>query len=264
MKHVRAGQGPSPNNEPIDGNMTTTSTANTRYLIATALTVASIGIVACSSTGESTTVNPTPNEGASDAGDTNELDAGDLGAGEKRDGAAPGDEAGTFKRVFVTRGTFTGVKFGIESASDGPTAADQRCQGAADKAGLGGKWVAWLSTKSGGTVVNAIDRIPDVGPWKNVKGTFVAFASKAAIADGPGYNLATSDEYGSAIDPLPDTNLKLYVWTGTTDKLAAGNDDCGGWTDGNKFGTSGNPFYQWTQSDFPPCLTQGHLYCFEK
>lgn len=241
--------------------MTTTSTW---YLIGTALTVASFGIIACSSTGEGTSVNPKPNEGSPDAGETNALDAAEFDSGEKSDGAAPADEAGTFKRVFVTRGTFTGVKFGIDAASDGPTAADQRCQGAADKAGLGGKWVAWLSMKSGGTVVNAIDRIPDVGPWKNVKGTLVAFASKAAIADGPGYNLAAYDEYGANIPSLPDTNLKLYVWTGTTDKFAAADNDCGGWTDVNEFGTTGNPYFQWTQSDFPPCVAQGHLYCFEK
>ena len=177
--------------------------------------------------------------------------------GQKPDGGA------NFKRFFVTRKTFTGVKFGISAAPDGVTAADQRCQGAADVTGLGGKWVAWLSSPG----VNAIDRIPDVGPWKNVKGTVVAFASKAAIASGPGYSLPSSDETGTAI---PDhgsngSELSFPVWTGTGKDLAVAKDTCDGWTDGNAFGMAGNPFYDWT-AHYPgkPCLIEAHLYCFEK
>lgn len=77
-------------------------------------------------------------------------------------GALPDAEAGASgggARVFVTATSYAAKSLG--GGASRVAGADGFCANAAAAAGLGGNWVAWLSTST----VNAIDRVTGTGPW---------------------------------------------------------------------------------------------------
>ena len=160
------------------------------------------------------------------------------------------------KRVFVTSGKQNGDL-------GGPSGADARCQQAASAAGLGGSWVAWVSTKT----EHAIDRLKDVGPWHGLDGKRF-FADKAAIADmfkGPEHGL-WRDEKGTF---LPTD--RIWTGTGPDGRYAASiGDACQGWTsasmsDQARIGTVGRTDSHWTSYSFTSCdQSQQRLICFEQ
>lgn len=155
-------------------------------------------------------------------------------------------------RVFATSSSGLGNVGGL-------AAADAICNDLADSAGLGGEWVAWLSTSS----VNAIDRLtPGSGPIVRASDTGTIIANDLAdLTDGSLQNIVVLDENGA----MPPT---LCVWTGTTTAGVLEGDTCSDWTVASPtvamtgdIGTAGN---SWTQAGLGSCDDDicGH-YCFE-
>lgn len=191
--------------------------------------------------------NPEP-----DAGD----DARPTDAGSRTD--ADVDGAATRKRVFVTSDLFS-ADFGDEGASNA------KCQAAAEKAQLGGEWVAWLSRDG----KRAIEALTFDGRYELLDGGAIA-TDKAALIGGT--LLAPIDMMEDGKKASGDNG----VWTGT---LGDGNlgDSCSNWTDKSllKLGTMGSVEKAdkgWTARDGQPlvstkswqCSQTGRLYCFEK
>jgi hypothetical protein len=160
------------------------------------------------------------------------------------------------KRVFVTSDVFNGFMGGESSV-------DARCIAAADRAGLGGSWVAWISADG----KNAIDRIEHDGPYQRLDGLRVV-RNKAQLASGVLTNpidvLETGERFGG----------EIRVWTGTRANGAAGV-DCNNWSTSNAlvFGTLGElnrTNAGWTDNGGTGptrdwgCQTVARLYCFER
>lgn len=159
------------------------------------------------------------------------------------------------KRVFVTSDTSNGNMGGFDKANE-------RCVAAAERAGLGGTWIAWLSNGQ----ANAIDRIEHNGPYERLDGTLVV---KDKV------QLATS-LLSAPIDIMENgqkaTN-DLRAWTATYSN-GSFYVDCDGWStsSGIARGAIGLPDRQdsdWTNSRAPNisgnwgCNTNARLYCFE-
>jgi hypothetical protein len=139
------------------------------------------------------------------------------------DGSGGGGGSGPVeKRVFLSSMTFTGDLEGIDGA-------DAACQVLADDAGLGGTWMAWLSTAGSSP---DLDFTHNDGPYVLVDGTRIA-DDWDDLTDGMLQNPIELDEYGDP-GPLSDricSGLDTWVWTGTRESgVAGGADDCSGWT----------------------------------
>ncbi len=168
-----------------------------------------------------------------------------------------GADAQPVKRFFTTSTTYDGLGVG------GLAAADTKCNHAALVANLGGTWVAWLSDST----VDAIDRIPDVGPWYLVNGYTLVFPSKSRLEGNPSAHLAM-DESGVAVG---QAGQGRYVWTGTAHG-GVSSAHCVDWDD-NTIASSGTigdlqaTDSAWTEADEPlqiGCNLFHHLYCFEQ
>ena len=156
-------------------------------------------------------------------------------------------------RVFVTSATTDGDLGGIAGA-------DATCNGLASSAGLGGSWVAWLST----TTLDAVDRLtPGSGPFvRAVDGTKIA-DDIADLTDGSLDVAIEDDENGTNVGSDP-------VWTATAaDGLYKGTGDCNGWTSNSstfraEIGNSGSSTTLWTTRRTRACdFSTARLYCFE-
>ncbi len=157
------------------------------------------------------------------------------------------------RRVFVTSRTFTG-SLSMDDAV-GLEAADRLCQAAADTAGLGGRFVAWLSSDS----LDAIDRLRDTGPWRVVGTEQVAFATREALREIPEFAIDRTE--GGVL--IGGSNL---VWTGTAVGGVA-QETCGGFASTAVTATMGFAFSsgeQWTEAETRACNIQARLYCFEQ
>lgn len=157
-------------------------------------------------------------------------------------------------RAFVTSQTWTGNLGGLAGAA-------ALCKQAADAAGLGGQWVAWLSTNGN----NAVDRLTGVGPWQLVDGTVIA-TNKVDLTDGAMPQRLRRTEKNQVIDTLDDR-----VWTATNPNGTATAPDCNGWTaNANARGIVGQANEAngaWTNLDTGAngegCGNTNRLYCFE-
>ena len=168
-------------------------------------------------------------------------------------------EAGSSaKRIFITHQTFQGAL----TAGGGLAGADAACTSAAQGAQLGGSWLAWLST----TTVDAIDRVNDVGPWYDLRGSLI-FADKANLTTSPAASL-WYDETGAML-------ASDKIWTGTGyggTYIAAlsGTSPCAEWTsaamsDQAKVGQVGrSDGAAWTAQSNTTCDQQAHLICIEQ
>jgi hypothetical protein len=190
------------------------------------------------------------------SGSTGNAGSGGTGTGGGGTGGSTGTNgipAGAL-RVFVTQVTHNG-NFG------GLTGADTVCQNAADAQGLGGTWVAWLSS---GTT-NAHDRVTSAGPWYAIDGAKV-FNNKANLETIPLAPIV--DETGAT----PRWMGLTSPWTGSDQGGVTGDADCAGWTSAStstwaSSGTAGG--YQVDQdwgggSGTMSCDTQAPLICFEQ
>jgi len=151
--------------------------------------------------------------------------------------------------VFVTSTPYNGDLGGLAGA-------DNKCQSHADAAGLGGSWIAWLSTST----VNAIDRFPDTanGPFIRTGDAAVIAVTKADLTDGsllaPISNTETGDRDGG------------NVWTGTRPDGTRAHAMCDDWSSvspalGVTGGTGAFDSY-WTEATDRSCSDEYQLYCF--
>ncbi|MCD6478183.1 MAG: DUF1554 domain-containing protein, partial [Candidatus Aenigmarchaeota archaeon] len=156
--------------------------------------------------------------------------------------------------VFVTSKRYNGNLGGLAGA-------DAKCQELANNAGLGGKWVSWLSDFN----TNAKDRIP-----KTNSGYYLVDGTKVA------------DDFSDLIDgsldhPIDvDENGKIvggYVWTGTNsdgtaNKMTKEIANCGNWTVpilpfNGRGGIITKSNYEWTDATYGACFNLWRLYCFK-
>jgi hypothetical protein len=179
-------------------------------------------------------------------------DGGDGGSPSVEPDGAPG-----FKRVFVTSDVWDGLFGGVDGA-------DARCGTVAKRAGLTGRWIAWISDSTH----DAIERIEYDGSYHLLDGREIV-ANKEQLASGKLINPLNLFETGK-----PNTDSTVVVWTGTlpTGRRAAYCDD---WSTnaGYIYGTGGSLDQQseaWTKNGGPApwapnwaCSGQAHLYCFE-
>lgn len=156
----------------------------------------------------------------------------------------------TSKRVFVTRATTDGNL-------GGTAGADAFCQSAADTAGLGGSYQAWLST---GTT-NASDRLSGEGPWDTASGE-LAFDGRPDVAGPPLVDL--TDAHGAALA------AGAVVWTGSDDDGRAAGSDCSRWTAtaattiGSVGDARADSAHWGGGAGARPCNTQASLVCFAR
>jgi hypothetical protein len=171
-----------------------------------------------------------------------------------------GDPSGRM-RVFVTATGYTGDLKTQGGGSSGLDGADKICNLSASAAGLGGRWVAWLSDSK----TAAPDRVQDVGPWYLVDRKTLVFPSKAALALSP-LAAITRNERGVL--------TQAGVWTGTSGGAAGAvpattpvENTCSDWTTGESSTEGlmgGTNVSQWTQNITVPCFYVNELYCFEQ
>jgi hypothetical protein len=104
------------------------------------------------------------------------------------------------KKVFVTSTKYTGDLKTLGGGATGLEGADNLCKLAAEGAGIGGEWRAWLATDS----VSAYDRFKDGGPWHLVDGTLIFNNTK---------HMRTSLQHPINIDEFGN-EVKTTYWTG--------------------------------------------------
>ncbi|MBX3258175.1 MAG: hypothetical protein KIS78_21640 [Labilithrix sp.] len=167
------------------------------------------------------------------------------------------DDAGRDKRVFVTSDAWNGVMGGLSGA-------DTRCVAAADRAELGGDWIAWISADG----EDAIARIEHDGPYVRLDGARVV-RNKAQLRSGI---LTVAIELTETGEAVAENRL---VWTGTLEN-GARSADCNNWSTDNvvvfgAIGTLNRRDRGWTDNGGPApgfrnwgCQTKARLYCFER
>jgi hypothetical protein len=170
-------------------------------------------------------------------------------------GPTDGGDAGLVgKRIFVTSKTING-NLGAQ------TGADSQCQTLANGAGLGGKFIAWLSTGSGfGPASPAIGRIQDVGPWFLVDRRTRVFANKAALTSGTAEAPINRDEKGVQV-------AVGSVWTGTQTNGTAAAQTCSNFQSTFSSGLVGRSDLansNWTAAGLLDCDLPARLYCIEQ
>ena len=179
------------------------------------------------------------------------------------------------RRVFVTSETFNGNMQGLNGAH-------QRCQLAADKAGLGGTWLAWGSAYVSGFVTPSSTFNKSTVPYRRIDGALVAL-NWNDLVDGKLDNPIEVNEFG---DKLVSTTTSVVcgagaaplVWTGTTtaglqyDASSSALYYCSQWqtnTTSTSYrlgtGRATATDASWTQAcTGHRCNELAHLYCFEQ
>jgi hypothetical protein len=166
------------------------------------------------------------------------------------------------KRIFVTRGRYTGNLGGLAGAHE-------LCSQLATAAGLTGSYMAWLSTAASGP---AAFMTPHPGPYVLPTGEMVA-ASWADLVDGSILRPIDRDQNGDGADPQRICEGG-EVWTNTTAAgTPLGATDCGGWTSQalelSLASSAGNLRYtdaRWTNSGCRAigCSFALQIYCLEQ
>ena len=159
----------------------------------------------------------------------------------------------TPKTVFVTSEQFAGSLGGLGGA-------DAKCQAAADAAGLGGTFMAWLSDEDS----TAAERFKTLalGPYIDTKGATVA-GGWGDLTDGTLNAPIMHDENG-------DDRSNSSVWTGTEANGSGASTNCQNWTSASAAvngtdGVSDQVNDGWTNraGEFD-CAAFRRLYCFEQ
>jgi hypothetical protein len=177
-----------------------------------------------------------------------------------------GDEAPTFKTIFVTSGTFTGNLMAAGDGDDGPSGADNLCMsaaGAANSKVKGKSFKAWLSS-GGPATVNGSGRmlvLYDL-PYHNVEGVLVFddlwdlnVTPLNPILDESGFVAAGSGR---------------FPWTGISDSGEVLFESCVSWGsdaswDSGAYGhVSSTNKGRWTHIALAGCHFSNSLLCFEQ
>lgn len=154
------------------------------------------------------------------------------------------------KRIFVTNAQYDGNLGGLAGA-------DQKCSTAAQAAGLGGTWKAWLSDAN----TNAIDRITANGPWYLRDNDSRVFNNKANLMTNPLTPIRRDENDG--------TVNGFNTWTGTR-VGGTRSTHCASWSSSAaaEFGQAGSTLSNtnsWTEESAAiRCSEQHHLYCLEQ
>lgn len=154
------------------------------------------------------------------------------------------------KRIFATNAQYPGNLGGLPGA-------DQKCSTAAQAAGLGGTWKAWLSDAN----TDAIDRITANGPWYLRDNETRVFNNKANLMTNPLVSISR-DENGNSVSAA-------LAWTGTR-VGGARSTHCASWTSSaagqnGQVGSTVSSSNSWTEeSTAIACDGPQHLYCLEQ
>lgn len=179
-------------------------------------------------------------------------------------------------RVFVTSvsGTAKLSSWPDAGGKSGLAAGDAICQARADAAGLGGRFVAWLSDRNhdaycrvhglSGKISEDCgqDTLPeDAGPWVRMDGYPVADGISDLTRNGSIYTPLVFIESGEQIFRNGAFNLAIHIWTGT-DTAGAWAENL--WTetpDGSIAWGTGGDCNGW-ESDDPdlPAIARGMLF----
>lgn len=172
-----------------------------------------------------------------------------------------------FSSAFITSSAYNGNLGGL-------TGADAKCQTAADTAGIGGTWKAWISDSG----TSASSRLRHgAAPYKMLNGSTLA-TNWSTLADSSMTIAFNITEYGTAVTGQP------YGWTNTRGDgsiaRASTAVTCNNWTSSTGSGAYGftgsldetwtafmnyNRFTGWTPSTSPCNISGGyHLYCIEQ
>ena len=154
------------------------------------------------------------------------------------------------KRLFVTRGAYRGA-LAVDDAR-GIAAGDLICNLRAKAAGLGGTWVAWLSSST----ADAIDRVTSLGPWRTLDNK-VAFEQRAQLYGEPLVPL-NRDERGVIVGDA-------RIWTGTRAGGMRSVETCDDWLSTANRGRYGHDAqtFDWTDYSFSYCTDELRLLCIE-
>jgi hypothetical protein len=158
------------------------------------------------------------------------------------------------KTVFVTSESFGGNLGGVAGA-------DAKCQNAADVAGLGGEWKAWIAADTVNSTPAARFSVASRG-YETMQGEYVG----GRLLDiFPEYIMTpiNIDENGQSILP------SVWIWTGVHSKGYPTAFSCLGWTSNlnAQSGTRGEAdglHSVWTNLGESSCDTLHRLYCFEQ
>ncbi len=151
-----------------------------------------------------------PAERTSDAGTAR----GDAASTRHEAGEPPRGEL----RLFITSEKFTGNLGGLAGA-------DAKCEDAAARATLGGRWIALLSDRG----KDAVARPTSDGPWREVgttrepDGAPKVLPSRTALSK-EGLPLIDRNEYGERV-------VEPFAWSGTGGGGVRGEETCSSWTD---------------------------------
>lgn len=168
----------------------------------------------------------------------------------------------TPKRVFASSATFTGGQIG------GLAGGDAKCQSAADAAGLGGTYRAWLSDATGSPASRFVQSST---PYLRVDNVLIA-NDWADLTDGTlNAPISVTETKGvAASEPICD-GATHWVFTNTTKfgTLNSASLSCSNWTSdvgGSGWGNLVDTFASWTDGctggNF--CNKRTPLYCFEQ
>ncbi len=162
-----------------------------------------------------------------------------------------------FRRVFVTS-TAQDANFAGTTAL-----ADTICSDLASAAGLGGYWVAWMSSETENR--DAIAQLTWNSTYRLVDGTTQVANSLADLSDGTLDHAINKDESG--------VTRNVSVWTGTgSDGNHLASSQCrassADWFDNNaggnaRSGDSSSTASNWTDDAASGCGNNFNLYCFE-
>ena len=200
------------------------------------------------------------NAGGDAGNDGSSLEGGSDGGSDAVDDDGP---VATYKRIFITSGTFTGNL-------GGASGADSACASAATFASLGGTWKAFLSTSTS----SAASRLAHASvPYRLMNGTVVA-NDWTGLTSGTLLSPVNRDEHGNVITFMNSAPFPGLVWTGSKyDGTYAGSVNCNNFSTAAS-GTNGTVGIdnatnaQWTVylgvTDGSSCAGTFSLYCVEQ
>lgn len=203
----------------------------------------------------------TPGDGGTDAEATDAM-TGDAPSDAPSDSAKVADTGAdgslvVRKVVFVSAAKSDGtMTFGGLFVASGRASADKLCNQEANRAGLGGTFIAYLSTFN----ESAPDRLPDNAAWYLVSTPVLIFSSRMAIPGGP-QNPLDREANGSYAGGAS-------AWTGTDQSGVRAANLCNDWLEGttNAAGRRGRvgAVGLWVAENDETCEKQYRVYCFQK